>query len=78
MAAIRSRPDELMIGKQSRRRFHWVRVYAEAKPGTLVALPSSNGFLEVAIAPGECRPEVGRADRHSRHCRLGQMITEYA
>jgi S-adenosylmethionine hydrolase len=46
-------PDVLQLGKRTyRRRFRWVRTYAEAAPGALVALVSSNGMLEVAVAQG--------------------------
>ena len=46
-------PRVLMVGKQSfRTGFRWVRTYAEADPGRLVALASSNGMLEVAVAQG--------------------------
>jgi S-adenosylmethionine hydrolase len=45
-------PALLCVGKQSRKRFRWVRNYAEASPGTVVALASSNGMLEVAVVQG--------------------------
>jgi S-adenosylmethionine hydrolase len=45
-------PTVLGVGKQGRKRFRWVRTYAEASPGTLVALASSNGMLEVAVVQG--------------------------
>jgi S-adenosyl-L-methionine hydrolase (adenosine-forming) len=45
-------PTLLCVGEQSRKRFRWVRTYAEATPGTLVALASSNGMLEVAVVQG--------------------------
>ena len=45
-------PDRLVVGNQSRKAFRWVRTYAEANPGTLVALISSNGMLEVAVVQG--------------------------
>jgi S-adenosylmethionine hydrolase len=47
------RPDVLIVGKKTfRRRFRWVRSYAEAEPGTLVVLASSAGLLEVAVSQG--------------------------
>jgi S-adenosylmethionine hydrolase len=46
-------PNVLQVGRQSfRRGFRWVRAYADAAPGTLLALTSSNGMLEVAVAQG--------------------------
>jgi S-adenosylmethionine hydrolase len=52
-AAKLNPPDVLGVGKvQFRRKFRWVRTYAEADPGTVVALVSSNGMLEVAVAQG--------------------------
>jgi S-adenosylmethionine hydrolase len=46
-------PDVLGVGRHTcRRRFRWVRTYADAPPGTLVALASSTGFLEVAVVQG--------------------------
>jgi S-adenosylmethionine hydrolase len=49
----RQPPDVLHVGKRTYRRgFRWVRTYADAAPGALVALASSNGMLEVAVAQG--------------------------
>jgi S-adenosyl-L-methionine hydrolase (adenosine-forming) len=46
-------PDVLSVGKRTfRTAFRWVRTYAEANPGRLVALASSNGMLEVAVVQG--------------------------
>jgi S-adenosylmethionine hydrolase len=46
-------PDRLMVGKhQLSQGFRWVRTYADAGPGDLVSLPSSNGMLEVAVVAG--------------------------
>ncbi len=47
-----SRPDVIVIGKTSRRRFRWAHSYAEADPGTIVVLISSTGTVEVAVAKG--------------------------
>jgi len=49
---IRNQPRSLKVGKQIRKRFAWVRTYGEAKPGTLVALLSSDGWLEIAVVNG--------------------------
>jgi S-adenosylmethionine hydrolase len=50
------RVDDQLVGLK-------VRTYAEAAPGTLVALTSSNGMLEIAVAQGSAakrlRAEVG-------------------
>jgi S-adenosylmethionine hydrolase len=58
-------PEVLHVGKEARRRFRWVHSYAEAKPGTLVALVSSAGMLEVAVTQGSAarrlRARVGTA-----------------
>src|SRR5262249_38706369 len=40
----------VMIGEQEVARY--VRTYAEAEPGTLIALTSSSGMLEVAVSQG--------------------------
>jgi S-adenosylmethionine hydrolase len=45
-------PALLSVGKEIRKRFRWVRTYADASPGVLVALASSNGMLEVAVVQG--------------------------
>jgi len=49
------KPDVLIVGKsrfEQGKGFTWVRSYADAKPGSLVALASSMGLLEVAVASG--------------------------
>ena len=49
------RPDLIMVGGTTLRHgadFRWVQTYAEAQPGSLVALTSSNGWLEVAVVRG--------------------------
>src|SRR5262249_51335483 len=63
-SAIHSPPAILMLGKQSiRRRFHWVRTYADAKPHSLAALVSSADTVEIAVVQGNAakklRAEVG-------------------
>jgi hypothetical protein len=46
-------PDVLIVGSQTfRGGFRWVRTYADARPGSLVALASSTGHLEVAVVQG--------------------------
>jgi S-adenosylmethionine hydrolase len=49
---VRKKPDRLLVGKHWFKRFAWVRTYAEAKSGTLAALISSDGKLEVAVVQG--------------------------
>jgi S-adenosylmethionine hydrolase len=49
---IRQKPGGLKIGKDWRTRFSWVRTYSEAAPGTVVALASSDGRLELAVSQG--------------------------
>jgi S-adenosylmethionine hydrolase len=39
--------------------FRWVRSYAEAGPGSLVALTSSNGLFEVAVTQGSAAERLG-------------------
>jgi S-adenosylmethionine hydrolase len=62
-SVISSPPCILQVGSQSRRKFRWVHSYAEAAPGTLVALVSSSGMLEVAVTNGSAanrlRAKVG-------------------
>jgi S-adenosylmethionine hydrolase len=60
-ASIRNAPDILMIGKKSFRRgrgFQWVSCYAAAKPGTVVALISSQGLVEVAVVQGSAAAKL--------------------
>ena len=45
-------PQDLRLGAVQRKRFRWVRSYAEAEPGTLIALISSDGWLEIAVVNG--------------------------
>jgi S-adenosylmethionine hydrolase len=39
--------------------FRWVRTYADASPGSLVALASSSGLLEIAVAKGNAARRLG-------------------
>jgi S-adenosylmethionine hydrolase len=53
-------PGVLQVGKHSfRQRFRWVRTYADAAPGALVALKASNGMLEVAVVQGNAARKLG-------------------
>jgi S-adenosylmethionine hydrolase len=57
--AISGEPGILKVGKKKfRRGFRWVRTYADAKPGTLVALISSGGTMEVAIVQGNAAKKL--------------------
>jgi S-adenosyl-L-methionine hydrolase (adenosine-forming) len=56
---VQQRPEILRIGKRLLKRFAWVRSYADAKPGELAALVSSNGKLEVAIVQGNAARRLG-------------------
>jgi S-adenosylmethionine hydrolase len=50
--SVTRQPGGLKIGKDWRTRFSWVRTYSDAAPGTVVALVSSDGRLELAVAQG--------------------------
>ena len=56
---VSQRPGVLRIGKRTVHKFAWVRSYAEAKPGELAALISSNGKLEVAVVQGNAARRLG-------------------
>jgi S-adenosylmethionine hydrolase len=55
------KPDVLCVGKQTFKRFRWVRTYSDAAPGTLVVLASSAGLLEVAVAQGNAARKLKAA-----------------
>jgi S-adenosylmethionine hydrolase len=50
--AVSQPPQWLQVGKRRLKRFAWVRSYAEARPGDLVVLVSSENRMEVAVAQG--------------------------
>jgi len=57
---VRQPPDAIVFGKRaSRRLVRWVRAYADAEPGDLVALTSSDGLLEIAIVNGNAAAKLG-------------------
>lgn len=59
---VRQPPDAILFGKRSSRRLvRWVRTYADAAPGDLVALVSSDGLLEIAIVNGNAAAKMGAA-----------------
>jgi S-adenosyl-L-methionine hydrolase (adenosine-forming) len=49
---VRDKPRCVRIGRRVIRQFAWVRTYAEARPGELALLVSSDGKMELAIAQG--------------------------
>jgi S-adenosylmethionine hydrolase len=67
VAGKRSPPRVFQIGKESRKRLPWVRTYAEARPGTLIALISSNHVLEIAISQGSAAKRL--------RARIGTPVT---
>jgi S-adenosyl-L-methionine hydrolase (adenosine-forming) len=76
---IRARPEVLVVGKRALRQFHWVKNYAEASPGELVALISSEGWLEIAIVQGHAARKLGArvgtlVSVGFRHERLSRII----
>ncbi|HKI33840.1 MAG TPA: SAM-dependent chlorinase/fluorinase [Gemmataceae bacterium] len=53
-------PGVLLVGGVTlTESFRWVRTYADASPGSLVALTSSNGLLEIAVAQGNAARRLG-------------------
>jgi len=50
--ALSEKAGALMVGKQWRKRIAVVNAYAEAAPGDVVALSSSDGRLEIAVVQG--------------------------
>lgn len=51
-AMLPNRPEAVRIGGRLCRGIRWARTYAEAKPGSLLALISSTGLLEIAVVRG--------------------------
>jgi S-adenosylmethionine hydrolase len=64
---IKQRPKVLRVGKRPPLRFRWVKSYAEAEAGTSVALISSEGWLEVAVAQGSAAANL--------HAKVGMPVT---
>jgi S-adenosylmethionine hydrolase len=58
-ALVERQPTLLAVGGQARPGFVWARTYADAKPGQLLALVSSGGFVEVAVAQGSAADRLG-------------------
>jgi S-adenosylmethionine hydrolase len=56
---VQRQPVVLRIGKRTFKQLAWVCCYAEAKPGELAALISSNGNLELAIVQGNAAQRLG-------------------
>jgi S-adenosylmethionine hydrolase len=70
-ATLLRSPDRLCIWVGGHEVASWVRTYADAEPGTVVALQSSTGALEVAVVQGsaakQLRTAVGTAVRVQWH-----------
>src|SRR5262249_36382369 len=49
---VKSLPVKVAIGKEAEHFLRWVKTYADAAPGELVSLFSSDGFFEIAEVNG--------------------------
>ncbi|HMF14421.1 MAG TPA: SAM hydroxide adenosyltransferase, partial [Gemmataceae bacterium] len=58
-ALVKQQATQLVVADQPFPEFVWVRTYADAKPGQLLALVSGSGFVEVAIAQGNAAERLG-------------------
>jgi S-adenosyl-L-methionine hydrolase (adenosine-forming) len=54
-----AKPRAVVVGKEEVTR--WARTYADAAPGTLLALTSSTGYVEIALAQGNAARRLGAA-----------------
>jgi S-adenosylmethionine hydrolase len=54
-----AQPRAVVVGEQTVTR--WMRTYADAEPGTLLALTSSTGHVEIALAQGNAARRLGAA-----------------
>ncbi len=52
-------PMRARLGSLPPQQWPWVRTYADAAPGTIVTLFSSDGFLEIAIVQGNAAQTLG-------------------
>jgi S-adenosylmethionine hydrolase len=59
--AVAARPACVTLGDGPSRPIRWVRTYAEAAPGELVALVSSDGFFEIAVVNGNAARHLSAA-----------------
>jgi len=58
-ALVQRQPSQLVIDGISHQEFTWVRTYADAEPGHLSALFSSNGLVEIAVVQGRAAALLG-------------------
>jgi S-adenosylmethionine hydrolase len=58
-ALVERKPGRLVIGGRDCPDFIWGRTYSDAAPGRLLALVSSSGFVEVAVAQGNAAKRLG-------------------
>jgi len=58
-AGVKSLPARVSFGEESPHPLRWVRTYAEAVPGELVSLFSSDAFFEVAEVNGSAARRLG-------------------
>jgi S-adenosylmethionine hydrolase len=58
-AQVQRLPTQLVVDGQACSDFVWGRTYADVEPGRLLALFSSSGFVEVAIARGSAAERLG-------------------
>lgn len=58
-ALVPSPPARVALGGVGPHPVRWVRTYADAAPGELVALVSSDGFVEVAVVGGSAARRLG-------------------
>jgi S-adenosylmethionine hydrolase len=56
---IRSSPFQLALDCMDPYQVRWVRTYADAGPGELVSLVSSDGYLEIAVVNGNAARRFG-------------------
>jgi S-adenosylmethionine hydrolase len=58
-ALVPSRPNRVALGGTAPHPVRWVRTYSDAPPGELVALASSDGFVEFAVVNGSAARRLG-------------------
>jgi S-adenosylmethionine hydrolase len=58
-AQVKRTPIQLMVGGQEYADLTWGRTYADVEPGRVLALRSSSGFIEIAVARGNAAERLG-------------------
>ncbi len=58
-ATVKSLPIRAAVGGAEPHPVRWVRTYADAAPGELVSLFSSDGFFEIAVVHGSAARRLG-------------------